>query len=412
MTHAGRATAPTRAGIEGSLGLPFAQMRAIGLVLVALGSITTCACSRERAVDERAMPAARSTAQAPLPPAAQLAPAPTSIPSEAAASATPGATVALRRSQDVSATLAPTAAAPAATVSGRVPRSFDPVGYWTDRLEHGTPEERLAAAVGLGLSGAHAEQATAHLLTLLDDSDPVARRMAAEALGRLGAPSGQALSRVELLAADDPDADVRSAATQALAKFAEQADAPAAPGLASSAAASPASTSAGDATRAASRGALTLTDAMQQMSSNDEAARVRALHQASAFGALAAPAVGDIVRALRDDSAAVRREAAAALGRIGSSAAAPVGIVRATADSRALPPSAFGPNGEDAIDGLAALVEDDADPAVRLAAVHALAQVGLPASSAADELEEASREDAEVAVRDAAARALTAVGGR
>src|SRR5687768_4679957 len=167
-------------------------MRTHCLSFVLVASLTTLACSRKPEPVERLRPAASapSVEPAPAPAPGQLVvstPARQPIPTPPLArSAPPGIAV----SPDGRRVLLQSSTVDVAPpIAGRSPRSFDPLGYWTDRLEHGTPEERLAAAVGLGLSGTKDEAATTPLLTLLDDSDPFARRAAADALGRLGASS-------------------------------------------------------------------------------------------------------------------------------------------------------------------------------------------------------------------------------
>jgi HEAT repeat protein len=59
------------------------------------------------------------------------------------------------------------------------------------------------------------------LTGLLGDREPIVRRRAAEALGRIGPDAGAALAALRRLASD-PEADVRAAAAEAVRRIAQR----------------------------------------------------------------------------------------------------------------------------------------------------------------------------------------------
>jgi HEAT repeat protein len=169
----------------------------------------------------------------------------------------------------------------------------------------------------------------------LTSPDASARRSAAFALGKLGANADAELGKLLDRVSKDPDAGVRAAAAAAVGDIAL--DLKAGAGLAMR-----------------DNNALPrLTQALK----NDADARVRrgAVYAIGAFGTTAAPALADIRNALKDQSPAVRQNAAWALGRLGKDVP------------------------RDAVEDLATALRDQA-PLVRRDAATALGDIGLPAA--------------------------------
>ncbi len=83
------------------------------------------------------------------------------------------------------------------------------------------PEVRLSAAMALGWQGAVAREAVPDLAAFLDDPEPRVRGRAAGALAEIGPDARGASERLARLAKDDEDAEVRLAASLALAAQAE-----------------------------------------------------------------------------------------------------------------------------------------------------------------------------------------------
>jgi HEAT repeat protein len=104
----------------------------------------------------------------------------------------------------------------AGRVAGDPVADGEPLRYWVYLVRAGeTKEERAAAARALGEFGPEAPAgAAAALADALGDPEPLVRRDAATALGRLG-PAADATPRL-LAALGDPDQDVRAAAAGAL----------------------------------------------------------------------------------------------------------------------------------------------------------------------------------------------------
>lgn len=147
---------------------------------------------------------------------------------------------------------------------------------------------RWQAAMILGSLESSAGRTSVPVLAeALSDSDPQVRAAAAEALGKIGAPSVAALPELRALVTD-ADVSVRRAAVEAL------------PNVSRDTAALP-----------------PLTAALA-----DSAAQVRraAAFALGALGPLAAPATAPLTRALSDSSSAVRAAGALALGQIGPAA--------------------------------------------------------------------------------------------
>jgi HEAT repeat protein len=109
----------------------------------------------------------------------------------------------------------------------------------------------------------------------------------------------------------------------------------------------------------------------------------RAISMLAGLGAFSIPA---LVRALEDDDARVRGNAATALGRIGKAA-----------DSE-IARSGLGPPLKTAVAGLAAALKDDV-PTVRQEAAAALAGIGTHAKDALPALERA-KQDSDALVRE------------
>ena len=249
--------------------------------------------------------------------------------------------------------------------------------------EEQIPAVRRLVATALGRFGAAASPAVGVLTKALADADAGVRAAGAESLGRVGKDAGTAAPELVKLLAD-PDAAARLAAIGALGKV-EPADRPAAG------------------------------EALARLQPGDSA-EVR-LEVLAALGRLGAtsPAIEAFVRAALDDARPPVRVAAlqsVAAGRTGGAALAPRVLELAKADAdgevrtgavRAFPALGL-PPGEVALK-LADLLKSDRLAGVRVAAVEELGKLGADAKPQLGELRRA-RSDADPKVREAASAAI------
>jgi HEAT repeat protein len=245
-------------------------------------------------------------------------------------------------------------------------------------LQSGDVELRKASAVTLGKLGPAARGAVPALAASLKDGE--VRDKAEEALVQIGAAAVPELSR----ALEDPNPEVRGAAAEAVGRIGPPARgaAPALLGLLGleqpvevrRAAVGALGNVGADADAVAPRLLPFLTD-------EDEGVRSGAERSLAKFGAGVVPRLR---AALTGHGAALRREAAGVLGRIG-------------------------PDAKDAAKELAQALGDK-DPAVRRAAAEALGKIGPEAGPDALSALEAALKDADPEVRSQAALALGDVG--
>ncbi|MEZ6066028.1 MAG: HEAT repeat domain-containing protein [Planctomycetaceae bacterium] len=162
---------------------------------------------------------------------------------------------------------------------------------------------------------------------------------------------------------------------------------------------------------AASDAAATASELRQSHQRNE--LRVATVDMLALFGATAAPAVPQLLKALRSDHEPLRRSAAFALGQVGGTLGMQ-GLVEALLfdDSPAVQDAAghaLAKLGTPAIPRLTQLL-DDREPGVRLRAVRALGQIGKLAIVAAEPLRTRLDDDSN-AVRIAAAEAIWLITG-
>ncbi len=238
----------------------------------------------------------------------------------------------------------------------------------TRKLRSWTPSIRAAAAQGLGYLGIPALEPLTHAL---DDPDEVVCLAAAQALGQLGTPALEPLTR----ALDNTDPYVRSSVAKALGQLGTPALEP-------------------------------LTRAL-----NDPVWWV-CVEAAQALGQLGAPALEPLTRTLDnpaegDEDVSVHLAVAKALGQVGVSALEP--LTRALSDPevqiRVAAAAARGQLGRPALESLTHALDDPGvDLNTRQEAVLALGQVGAPA------LELLARALDDSTVSQEAIRALGQVG--
>ena len=97
-----------------------------------------------------------------------------------------------------------------------------PKSYWLRELKSGSSTAAVRAANAIGHFAPEAKEAIPDLIRLLDDGKPLVRWAAADALGKFGREARDAVPALMKLAADDPEAAVRSAAGSALAQIGSQ----------------------------------------------------------------------------------------------------------------------------------------------------------------------------------------------
>jgi HEAT repeat protein len=242
---------------------------------------------------------------------------------------------------------------------------------------------RRAAAETLGAFGGNADRAAPDLVRRLDDDDESVVQAAARALGRIGRDAPGASEALEGLLVR-PSTETRLAAAEALARFG------AAPG----------------ATRRALTALLADPDADVRRAASD------------AIGLLRKPPEGAsaaLVAQLADNDAAVRTAAASALGRIGEPAVAPLIAALSTSENplhlQAMV-DAFARIGETAVSALIDALRDPARPLLaRQYAAKALARVDDRSGRTVQALEKRLHDDSP-AVRIAAIEALGNLGTR
>ncbi|MBN9522643.1 HEAT repeat domain-containing protein [bacterium] len=257
--------------------------------------------------------------------------------------------------------------------------------------DRGVRGEVIAA---LGTLRTDSPDAVAALIRIVNDSSPVFRPEAAEALGRIGPPAKRAVPDLIRTLSDAELTRLRRQAAFALGEMGPDAGA-AVPAL-----------------RAA------LADPDPNLSWNAAVALGN-------IGPGASAAVPDLVARLdatpAPGQADLRRKLLTALGRIGPAAGTAVPRITTFLGSpdRALRLAAaealgqIGPDARPAAPALSARAIDDQEPEVRRAAATALGRVGLPDGSAGgDAVQNLGRvlDDVDLAVRRAAADALARIG--
>ena len=88
-----------------------------------------------------------------------------------------------------------------------------------DMLSDDHPDFRAATAHALGIFGPLAAESVSKLIPLLRDEDPSVRWNAADALGKIGPVASDALASLQNIARNDPNAEVRKAAEEAIGKI-------------------------------------------------------------------------------------------------------------------------------------------------------------------------------------------------
>ena len=159
--------------------------------------------------------------------------------------------------------------------------------------------------------------------------------------------------------------------------------------------------------------AARLQQVAEDLSSPDPAVRADAVRRLGHAVNLDAVAVGGhLIRALADNDAAVREQAAEGLGHAGATVQVVQGLITAFGDPVAAVRRAaaaalgdLGPGAASAGNALAALVKDE-DATVRQAAAAALGKVGATSPEVLDALSSALRNKDDSALRGRAARAL------
>jgi HEAT repeat protein len=220
-------------------------------------------------------------------------------------------------------------------------------------LESRTPNTRVLAARALGLIG----DATAltNLMAALSDREPSVRRVAATALGQLNNKGATGTLKKAL---DDPDEETRIEAAAALWNLASDTAA--------------------------------LAPLRKALGSKDEPLRLRVLQVLAEIGPRGREALDEVSPLFKDESLAVRLQAAQAFFRLGGAA------------EKALPTiTAALKNKEDRLDAVAALttLASDQTASMQLAMLANDADVAIRREIASVGLAEKGLEDTDVAVR-------------
>lgn len=193
------------------------------------------------------------------------------------------------------------------------------------------PVWQVRGAAAMTLGGLKAAEAAPGLRVLLRHTRPEARRIAARALGEIGAPAKAAAPDL-IGALEDRDSEVRACAAEALGAIteAEEAIAPLATALADVE-----SSVAYKAAEALSAfGARAAPELISVLGSKDPEVRKRAAYGLCCLGAEARAATPDLIKALGDSNPQVRKFAAWTLGLIGADArSARPALWSATADN-------------------------------------------------------------------------------
>jgi HEAT repeat protein len=85
-----------------------------------------------------------------------------------------------------------------------------------EQLNNADAKVRLAGISALSAMGESAKEATPQLILLLKDSSPTVRSIAASALGIVGVEVAGTAAQLEQTMKDDPNPEVRKAASEAL----------------------------------------------------------------------------------------------------------------------------------------------------------------------------------------------------
>jgi HEAT repeat protein len=311
-------------------------------------------------------------------------------------------------------------------VSGRVAGDpvveGQPLRYWLFVVREGkTKEERASAATALGQFGPGAPEGVAPaLFTALSDAEPLVRKYAALALGKLS-PSAESTSRL-LAALDDKDAEVRAAAASSLGEL--KPDDPAVlPALLKAAKGDPDVTVRTNAIAGVGRygdraaeavptlldflkendsprgsphesavlalkevGPRSLPALTQALGRKEPRTRIGVLKVLTLFGPAAGPAVPDVEKRLIDEDPLVGLEAIQCLWAIERKADRAVPAVRKHLHTKEADPRKRGP--------------------IRLKAIYVLGEVGPDAKDAVPDLLAVLKEDPESPLRRYAAQAL------
>ena len=297
-----------------------------------------------------------------------------------------------------------------------------------EKLENQEEHERRTAAESLGDFGEGARPAVPPLVRALNDEVADVRAAVADALGRIGADANAAVPAL-ISSLKDQDPAVRSTVTAALSQFPKK-GALIAPALGEllddpdeSVRLAAASTLGG----LSSEGVLVLRDILQQHP--DPSVRVTALSALGGTGIYAERALSELLAALDQPIADMRRAAAIALGKVASDTTWPE--TRPWRDRSADPlgydPKPIWPRPmrtpirqtlytrlhnsviEVTIPALSEIL-DDPEPAVRAAALRALSSIGSESEPAIPFIIEMMG-DGNPNVRRAAATALGNIGG-
>jgi len=249
-------------------------------------------------------------------------------------------------------------------------------------LMDGLAARRLAAARALGRIGASAASALPALVGALEDDDAATRAEAARAIERIGTPEGAALESLEAKLLD-PDDNVRRVALGASLAAGEA-------GRRAFVRAFAEHETRDLARRAlAALGARALPALLALLSDPSWSLRAEAASRLAALGPLTRPHAAALVAACRDESAAVRATAVAALYASGDRSDDALGVFLGLAHAsdpgdRAAALLVLGDGRFDATKTRAAIAAatTDADARVRLAAAVASLYQGPPERSA------------------------------
>ena len=260
-----------------------------------------------------------------------------------------------------------------ATVRGRAVEASALLTEWGDELRGGLvaavndpePGVRAMATKVIGGVGQRSQPVAAALRTALADDDPAVRKAATEAIGKLGIEDEATVDALRTRLSDHDETVLRAALTS-LAEIGEEAGA--------------------SGTAIAAR--------IQHDSPSVRSAAVRAVVKVKPHGS---DVVDELTAALSDEEWSVRRDAAAALGELGSDARAAVPVLFGLLDSEIDRDAARGAlreiddAGPDAVPVLVEALQTD-DRRKRFYAVMLLRKVGPEAADAVPALKRRLRE--------------------